>query len=115
MLGGAGDDTLNGGSGNDTLFGGWGDDEVTGGSGADRFVFGFQPGNDTITDFDAGEGDVLRVDDVLWRDTHGELSSAAVVRIFGEVSDGSLKLTFDDDETLVIEGVTSLGGALDIF
>ncbi len=73
VFSGAGDDNLNGGNGDDTLFGGagndtvaggegadqiWagaGNDDLSGGAGADTFVFGATSGNDTVTDFDAGE------------------------------------------------------------
>lgn len=115
FLGGAGNDTINGGQGNDTIYGGWGDDSITGGSGADRFVFGLQPGNDVITDFDASEGDLLRVDDALWFDTHGTLSNAEVVETFGVVSNGTLTLTFDEGESLMLNGVSALDDALLIF
>jgi len=53
----AGNDTLIGGDGDDRLDGGKGDDILTGGAGADIFVY--SGGNDTITDFNASEGDVL--------------------------------------------------------
>ncbi|PYF09335.1 putative secreted protein (type I secretion substrate) [Rhodobacter viridis] len=72
--GDAGNDTIDGGDGNDTLFGdagkdvlisGRGSDIMTGGYGADRFVFanvfdsGAGAGFDTITDFNASEGDTI--------------------------------------------------------
>ncbi len=115
FLGGAGNDTISGGSGNDTIYGGWGDDHISGGAGADRFVFGLQPGSDVITDFNADEGDVLRLDDVLWLDTHGALSKTAVIDTFGTVSNGTLTLTFDEGEVLVLNDVTSLEDGLAIF
>ena len=53
---------LTGNSGDNVLNGGAGADILTGGHGADRFVFGYDAshnpsGNDTITDFNAGDGD----------------------------------------------------------
>ena len=42
-------------SGDDTVHGVEGDDVRTGGAGADTFVYGIGDGNDTITDFTAGE------------------------------------------------------------
>lgn len=115
MLGGTGDDTLFGGNGNDTLYSGWGNDQVTGGGGADLFVFGFSGGNDVYTDFNAREGDVLRLDDILWTGSHGHLSAGAVESTFGSTRNGTLTLTFDGGESLVLNGVTSLGDALHIF
>nr|WP_281288691.1 FG-GAP-like repeat-containing protein [Azospirillum lipoferum] len=57
LAGNAGNDTLDGAAGNDTLLGGLGDDVLTGGSGADLFAFASGDGQDTITDFDAAQGD----------------------------------------------------------
>lgn len=57
LAGNIGNDTLNGGAGNDTLLGGLGNDVLTGGSGADLFAFLSGDGQDTITDFDASQGD----------------------------------------------------------
>lgn len=50
LVGTDNDDTLNGGKGNDTL---------TGGLGADTFVFAPGDGENVITDFDPGQGDML--------------------------------------------------------
>ena len=50
----ASDDTLTGGTGNDTL---------TGGAGDDVFVYNAGEGNDTITDFNAGNSGVLNDND----------------------------------------------------
>ncbi|MDB9861840.1 cadherin domain-containing protein [Litorivicinus sp.] len=55
-----GDDTLNGGAGNDRLNGSSGNDTLTGGSGADIFEFTITSGSDTITDYSAADGDILR-------------------------------------------------------
>lgn len=55
MFGGGGNDTLDGGFGADSLFGGGGDDLIAGGEGADFFFFANNHGEDTVTDFDAGE------------------------------------------------------------
>ncbi|MBP2313772.1 Ig-like domain-containing protein [Azospirillum soli] len=85
LLGNMGADTLYGGMGNDTLYSGrdddllfgdlgddWlfgdlGNDTLTGGAGADVFVFGQRfaeglgDGHDVITDFNAAEGDRIRL------------------------------------------------------
>jgi Ca2+-binding RTX toxin-like protein len=57
LAGNLGNDTLDGAAGNDTLLGGLGTDVLTGGSGADLFAFAAGGGQDTITDFDAAQGD----------------------------------------------------------
>ena len=57
LVGNAGNDTLDGAAGNDTLLGGLGNDVLTGGCGADLFAFALGDGQDTITDFDAAQGD----------------------------------------------------------
>lgn len=68
LRGGAGDDSLLGGAGNDWLAGGPGNDELTGGADNDTFYFGSAVGfgaafgNDKITDFGKGAGDVIALD-----------------------------------------------------
>jgi Ca2+-binding RTX toxin-like protein len=63
LRGGAGNDILIGGAGNDVLIGDTQSDTFTGGKGADYFVFSNEQagwgGNDTVTDFNAVEGDKL--------------------------------------------------------
>jgi Ca2+-binding RTX toxin-like protein len=60
LIGGAGKDQLRGDLGADTLKGGEGKDVLSGGRGADHFVFTrLADGGDRITDFNAGEGDVI--------------------------------------------------------
>jgi Ca2+-binding RTX toxin-like protein len=54
--GGSGNDTLNGNAGVDKLVGGAGNDTITGGVGNDVFMFRSGFGQDTITDFSAGQG-----------------------------------------------------------
>ncbi|MEE3099385.1 MAG: S8 family serine peptidase, partial [Pseudomonadota bacterium] len=59
LRGGRGADQLQGGAGDDVLIGGAGRDRLTGGGGADVFAFGGRWGADTITDFNAAQGDVI--------------------------------------------------------
>ncbi|WP_036797568.1 calcium-binding protein [Leisingera caerulea] len=55
LSGGTGGDKLSGGNGRDVLLGHKGNDQLTGGGRADTFVFHKGHGNDTITDFTAGQ------------------------------------------------------------
>lgn len=64
----AGNDTLIGGDGDDLLIGGAGADTLTGGNDADTFLFqalSAFSAVDTITDFDAAEGDAINIADIL--------------------------------------------------
>ena len=60
LRGGKGDDELEGGDDDDTLRGDKGDDTLTGGDGKDTFILMEGDGNDTIEDFDSGEGDQIK-------------------------------------------------------
>ncbi len=62
LRGFAGDDLIEGGADSDTVEGGQGDDLLTGGAGADVFIIRPGDGSDTITDFNAAEGDILRLE-----------------------------------------------------
>ena len=94
LFGGQDGDRLFGDLGDDWLFGDLGDDTLTGGAGADRFVIGGGTGIDTITDFNAEEGDRLQIQAGL---TWTVSSYGAGTRV--AVSDGSVVL---------LEGVASL-------
>lgn len=66
MTGGRADDELSGGMANDILVGGSGVDVLSGGGGADTFIFDETDlGEDTITDFNPEEGDVIDLSGVL--------------------------------------------------
>ena len=89
LYGNAGDDTLYGQDGNDSLYGqdgddtlsgGEGNDTLNGGAGNDLFVYADGSGNDTITDYTAGE-DTLKV-------FSGSISSSALAN-----SDKDVKFT----------------------
>ena len=62
IYGGQEADTLSGGSGNDTLYGNRGDDLMVGGAGGDTFVLS-STGTNTVSDFNASEGDLIDVAD----------------------------------------------------
>ena len=53
-------ETIKGGDGDDELFGGAGANVLTGGLGADEFQFTMTSTNDSVTDFNAAEGDTLK-------------------------------------------------------
>ncbi|MDJ0518589.1 MAG: hypothetical protein QNJ74_20805 [Trichodesmium sp. MO_231.B1] len=64
IIGGWQNDVLLGGEGNDNLVGRGHDDTLIGGAGADNFTFGnyaASVGVDTIMDFSASEGDLIRI------------------------------------------------------
>jgi Ca2+-binding RTX toxin-like protein len=91
LHGGQGNDVLLGGAGNDQLFGDRGDDTVTGGQGADLFHFAPVGGHDTITDFNAEEGDRLQID----HSEHWTVSDTA---------DGTV-VTLQGGEAITLSGV----------
>ena len=71
LVGGGGGDKLKGEAGNDVLIGGYGQDTLTGGTGSDKFVFNatkLAADKDTITDFNAGEADVILLDKLVFSD-----------------------------------------------
>ncbi len=101
LYGFGGDDVLNGADGNDILVGGTGNDTLTGGTGDDKFVFHNGDGNDTITDFTAGDssGDVI--------DLHGYgVASFADLQALMVQSGGDTVITFDADNHITLQGVT---------
>ena len=69
LYGDVGNDILSGGLSDDILDGGAGHDFLTGGAGADTFVFNANAakggGSDTVTDFNAAQGDVLDFHNLL--------------------------------------------------
>ena len=99
LYGGAGDDELRGGKGDDILDGGSGDDTLTGGKGADIFVLNTDAtGTDTITDFNANDGDKIRVETFTGTmpATVGDLLTAANLRVVkGHISVDGLNSTTD--------------------
>lgn len=113
LFGEAGNDRLYGGTGDDTLSGGAGNDTLSGGVGADVFEFVQGAGEDRIVDFNAGEGDRLRLGSALWG---GGLTVAQMLDQFASQSGTSLLLTFDS-ESLRIDGMSAetLAAQIDLF
>ncbi len=89
LLGEKGKDDLRGGEGNDTLNGGEGEDKLMGDAGADLFIFGTGGSLDTIRDFNAVEGDKLRLEEFI-----------DLYKITGDGND-ALKLTISGDDTIL--------------
>lgn len=110
LFGDAGKDRLFGGDGNDTLNGGTGNDRLTGGAGADVFIFTRGSGRDRITDFTPAEGDRLH----LGRDLAASgQSPGPIVTQYAQVVNGSLHLTFDTGDRLILDGVATTAGLSD--
>ncbi|WP_305848857.1 MULTISPECIES: calcium-binding protein [unclassified Ruegeria] len=93
-----GNDILDGGEGNDTLVSGKGKDTLTGGQGKDTFVL--NGGENTITDFDANEGDRIEIDmDAYgmsgWFDLDHRIENGQIV-LFSKTT-GEDIVRYDDD------------------
>ncbi|MEP3674712.1 S8 family serine peptidase [Sulfitobacter sp.] len=98
LSGGTGSDNLRGDDGNDTLDGGAGSDVMQGGDGADTFVFNVLDAGeiDTISDFDASEGDVILIEGISGNDGIS----------FDLVADGrkfALEMTSDEGVTRLLQ------------
>ena len=119
LRGGSGRDRITGGDGRDLIDGGAGRDRLTGGAGPDSFVFNAaSEGGDTITDFDAAEGDRVVIHSAGFNDAYGILSGATLntahAGLFFETSTGVLSYDPDGNgaaaRVLVAEltGITAL-------
>lgn len=89
LRGGHGDDRLVGGSLGDVLRGGPGNNVLTGSGGADRFAFERTGGRDVVTDFDAAQGDVVDLTDLV--DVPGGLRRPDI-RVRSQVTRGTNNL-----------------------
>ena len=101
LYGLAGADTLDGRGGDDTLEGGTGDDTLSGGLGDDIFVFTDGDGDDTITDFAAGDtgGDVIDLRARTAISSFVDVMAAAV-----QAGDDTV-LDFGADDSITLLGV----------
>ncbi len=102
---GGGDDIVYGQEGDDMITGGSGDDMITGGTGADTFIWNSgdegtanDPANDTVTDFDRGDDDVLNIADLLdgANSDAGDLDGA-YISIASSGGDTTLSIFSDGD------------------
>lgn len=94
LHGGRDNDLIAGEAGNDTLYGDLGDDTLTGGDGADTFVFWPGSGSDTVTDFNAAEGDRL-----------GVIGGAGQVTGWTDNAEGNAVVSFADGGSVELEAV----------
>jgi serralysin len=118
LFGSSGNDSVDGGSGNDTLWVGMGSDDLTGGLGADTFIFGRGAQNNSISDFNLGQGDKLRLNDAIWQGDHGSLNASQVVAQFATLQGNDVLLRFDSQTSVLLEDLGSLAGlssAIEIF
>lgn len=100
LYGGDGADLLHGGVDNDILHGGDGLDTLIGGSGADTFAFESASAFnnvDTVMDFNAGQGDALKISDLLIGYTPGTSDINDFVSF--TVSGSNTSLVIDRDGT----------------
>ncbi|MGO1119069.1 calcium-binding protein [Rhodovibrionaceae bacterium A322] len=93
VRGGQADDIVNGENHDDTLMGDLGNDTLNGGGGADLFIFRNGDGDDLIEDFNGNDGDRIQL-----RDTNDFTVST---------SNGNTVITYDGDDQITLEGVTS--------
>ena len=119
LYGGSSADVLYGGSEDDLLVGKGGNDTLTGGSGSDVFRLSVSynlrsgslstSGLDTITDFDASEGDIIQLDANLFTKVFGIKMNLGIFTAPNLISfDGSTsELSFAGEAIAVLEGVTS--------
>ena len=109
LYGGSGDDIIDGSEGVDEIVGGTGNDTLTGGGGGDVFVFSEDHGNDTITDFNAADGDKIHLyfdKTITWEQLQSTFTT--VTDDDGAVTGVQIDLTQWGGGTIVLEGVTSV-------
>lgn len=100
IYGGKDNDTIAGDDGNDRLSGDLGNDVMTGGAGADTFVIRTGFGADTVTDFNAAQGDRIFM-------ATGQAYSVALV--------GGAEVITVGDATLTLTGVTTFSADWVVF
>ena len=98
---------------------GGGDNILVGGPGADVFRFSTTGGTDTVADFSSEEGDILRIDLLLY-DLEAVTGDSLEGYFELSFADGNTTLRIDTsgqsdfaepDKTIVVEGVDLAGGA----
>lgn len=102
--GSGGDNNLNGGGGNDYLDGRGGSDDLTGGAGKDVFAFGTDAlgsGTDTITDYNAGQGDLIDISEIISAQGWNSSQVRANVQLVDTGADAELRITANGSTTTV--------------
>lgn len=116
--GGAGDDIVVGGDGEHIIIGGAGDDILTGGEGADLFVWhdgdqgtAANPAEDTVTDFNGSEGDVLDLSDILQGEESNDITD--YISVAEQGNDVVLSLTPEGDGGDMTQTITIQNTSID--
>ena len=105
------DNTMYGLDGNDTLTGGAGADILFGGTGADRFIFEATSAFtevDRIEDFNAAQGDIIDISDVL----AGYVDGVSYIADFVQFVDNGLDSIMAIDADGAVNGVNFIASAL---
>jgi len=105
------DNSLTGNAAANTIDGRGGNDVLTGGGGEDTFVFTGTFGNDTVTDFQSGDGggDIIQLSLGTAYDSFAEVIAAA------HQVDGHTVLDFGSHGTITLDGVALSKLAADDF
>jgi hypothetical protein len=103
IVGSSESNTIIGSAGDDTISGGAGDDTISGGAGDDTFGFFVGAGQDTLTDFAAGQG----TEDVLDLSEFSALTELAdVLALASQVnSDADTLIDLGNGDTITLQGV----------
>ena len=116
--GGAGDDIVVGGDGEHIIIGGAGNDILTGGEGADLFVWhdgdqgtAVNPAEDTVTDFNGSEGDILDLSDILQGEESNDITD--YISVAEQGNDVVLSLTPEGDGGDMTQTITLQNTSID--
>lgn len=119
---GDGNDTVEAGGGRDRVFLGAGDDlyedalqggdkgrdTISGGAGADTFLFGSILAADVITDFEPGIDTIALTTALV-----GTLTAEDIIRDYTVVTAEGVLISGSTDRSILLEGLSAIGGLLD--
>ncbi len=111
-----GDDIIYGGAGDDTIYGGTGADELYGDGGADRFAFMLEDATsaiDNIHDFNASEGDIIDISNVLYNYDPITDAISDFVKFTDNGADSIMSIDIDGTGTVTgfVDAAVIIGGA----